>query len=64
MTIKNFVFKETGGVRWLVWKQHFFVIFDLIWTHILALKGPKMNCLNSILVKKDINYIIINYVTD
>ena len=50
-------------VRWLVWKQHFFAIFDLIWTHILALKDPKMNCLNSILVKKDTNYIITNYVT-
>ena len=50
-------------LRWLVWKQHFSAIFDLIWTHILALKDQKKNCLNSILVKKDTNYIITNYVT-
>ena len=41
-----------------------FVIFDPTWTHILAPKKAQIwNCLNSILVKKDRNYIIINFVT-
>ena len=43
-------------------KATFFAIFDPTWTLILAAKHPSKEFLNSILVKKDKNYIIINFV--
>ena len=58
----SFLGKTGFTERWLVWKKHFFVIFDPTWSHIVAPKSPNKEFLN-ILVKKDRNYIIINFVS-
>ena len=68
MTVKNFNLGKTGlGVRWLM-TIAFFVIFDPIWTHILAPTDPNMRFLKhnfnfQSLRKTEAIYIIINYVT-
>ena len=62
MIVKNFIFRqEWVGRKVAGMKKTFFTIFYPTCTHILALKSP--NFLNSILFKKDRNYIIINFVT-
>ena len=64
MVVKNLVFRQDWVDRKVAgMKKTFFAIFDSVWTHILTLKSPIWNLLNSILVKKDRNYIIINFVT-
>ena len=64
MAVKNFVFRQNWvGRKVPGMKKTFFAIFDPTWTHIFVSKSPERNSLNSILVKKDINYIIINFVT-
>ena len=41
MAVKNFVFREKKvGSKVADMRATFFVIFDPIWTHILALKDP------------------------
>ena len=44
-------------------KKIFSAIFSTTWTHILLQKAQIRNFLNSILVQKDINYIILNFIT-
>ena len=63
MDVKNFVFRKNWIYRKVAgMKKHFFVIFDPTWSHIVAPKSPNKEFLN-ILVKKDRNYIIINFVS-
>ena len=65
MAVKNFVFRQNWvGRKVAGMKKTFFAIFDprcgpTFWPQ----KAQIRNYLNSILVKKDINYIIINFVT-
>ena len=64
MVVKNFVFRQDWvGRKVAGMKKTFFAIFDPTCIHILALKSPNKEFLNSILVKKDRNYIIVNFVT-
>ena len=65
MAVKNFVFrgKWVGG-KVAGMKTTYFAIFDPTWTHIFCpQKAQIRNSLNSILVNKDKNYIIINFMT-
>ena len=63
MAVKNFIFRENWvDSKVAGMKATFFAIFDPTWTLILAAKHPSKEFLNSILVKKDKNYIIINFV--
>ena len=63
MAVKNFVFRENWvGSKVAGMKTIFFATFDLTWTHILAPKGSMRNSLKSILVRKNRNYVIINFV--
>ena len=66
MAVKNFVFRENcvdSKVAGMM-KTTVFPIFGPTWTHILAhQKAQIRNSLNNILVKKDRNYITINFVT-
>ena len=52
MAVKNVVFMQN-------WKKTFFAIFDRFWPQKVQIR----NSLNSILVKIDRNYIVINFVT-
>ena len=64
MVVMIFVFRQDWvGRKVAGMKKTFFAFFDWTCTHILALKVQIKNFLNSILVKKDRNYIIINFVT-
>ena len=65
MAVKNFVFRQNwvGRKEAGMKKKTFVAIFDPTWTQILAQKAQIRNSLNSIFVKKDINYIIINFAT-
>ena len=57
MVVKNFVFRENWvGSKVAGMKTSFFAICDPTWTQI-------RDSSNSILVKKDRNYIIITFVT-
>ena len=63
MAVKNFVFRQNWvGRKVAGMKKTFFANFEPTWTHILAIKAQIRNSLNIILVKKDRNYIIINFV--
>ena len=64
MVVKNFVFRQDWvGGKVAGMRKPFLVFFDPTWTHILALKNPIKEFLKSILVQKNRNYIIINFVT-
>ena len=64
MAVKNIVLRKNWvGSKVAGMKTTFFAIFDPTWIHIFDPKDPKRNSLNSILVKKDRNYITINFVT-
>ena len=63
MAVKNFVFRQDWVDRKVAgMKKPFFAIFDQTWTHILALEGPNKEFLKQHLLKKDRNYIIIDFV--
>ena len=64
MATKNFVFRQNWvGRKVAGMKKNFFSpIFNPNWSHIVTPKAQIRNSLNSILVKKDRNYIIINLV--
>ena len=64
MAVKNFVFRENWvGSKVAGIKTTFITIFDPTWTHILDQKAQIKDSLNSILVKKDKDHIIINFDT-
>ena len=64
MAVKNFVFRENWvGSKVAGMRTTFLVIFDPTWTYILAPKGQIKNSLKSSLVRKNRNYIIINFIT-
>ena len=64
MAVKNYFFRQNWvGRKVAGMKKSFFAIFERIWTQFWAQKAQIRNSLNSILVKKDKNYIIINFVT-
>ena len=64
MAVKKFAFRQNWVSRKVVGtKKTFFAIFDPTWIDILPQKAQIRVSLNHILVKKDINYIIINFVT-
>ena len=65
MAVKNFVIRQNWvGRKVPGMKKAFIAIFDTFWTHVLAPKGSNKEFLRGHLVKKDRNYIIINFVTD
>ena len=57
MAVRNFVFRQD----WVGMKKNFFAIFNPTWTHILPQKTQIRIFLNSVLVKKDRNYIITKF---
>ena len=62
MVVKNFVLVKTGLiVRWLVWKQPFLSFLTQPEPTVWPQKDEIRNSLKSILVRKNINYIIINF---
>ena len=64
MAVKNFVFRQNWvGRKMAGMKKTFFAIFKPTWTHILPQKAQIRNSWNSILVKKNRNYIITNFMT-
>ena len=65
MAVKNFVFRQNWVGRKVAGmkKTLFFVIFDPTWATFFYQKAQIRTSLNSILIKKGINYIIINFVT-
>ena len=64
MAVKNFVFRENWvGSKVPGMKTVFFAIFDPTWTQYWPNKARIRNSLNSILVKKGTNYIIVDFVT-
>ena len=64
MVVKNFVIRQDSvGRKVAGMKKPFQLFFDPTWYHTLALEGPNKEFLKQHLVKKDRNYIIINFVT-